>query len=412
VRDRAKAFSQRWLFVYFIVFLFPAPISSLPKLDGLDTFVSGLWGHAVRWASVHVIACAQPVVQHETGSGDAAFNYVQVFLWVCIATLVAALWFACTRGQLLGSRAQRGLRYYVALTLGVALLPYGIEKLLLVQMESPSPVELMRPLGTLTPTSLVWAMVGSSPFYQSATGFFETLGAALVVFPRTRRLGAMVLLPVLTYVVLLDIAFDIAVRLYALHLLALTVFVIAPDLGRITDVIVLHRVPPPEAIPASGFPGRVGKGLAMLSAIVFVLGAATVVQRCRKVWERTARQQRALFYGVFAVEDQATGADRWVRLGMDGEELYAERADGSAERYFAEVDEEHGEVKLRAADDYRLHGDASTAWTLKLAHDAEQLTLNGAVGTHAVHVKLTKTKQAQPRLTAPGHHWVQEYPDF
>jgi hypothetical protein len=54
---------------------------------------------------VHVLRFAEPVVVHQTGSGDAAFDYVQLFVYASSATLVAVIWSWRVRGRALSPRA-------------------------------------------------------------------------------------------------------------------------------------------------------------------------------------------------------------------------------------------------------------------------------------------------------------------
>jgi hypothetical protein len=83
------------------------------------------------------------------------------------------------------------------------------------------------------PMSLVWAFFGRSYGYQLAGGIIELGSAVLLCFRRTTLAGACLLATALANVVLVDVFYDVYVKLMASLYLLLDVSLIARDAPRL-----------------------------------------------------------------------------------------------------------------------------------------------------------------------------------
>src|SRR5262249_9784835 len=72
----------------------------------------------------------------------------------------------------------------------------------------------------------------------------------LLLIPRTTMLGAAVALGALTNIFMLDAAYGITAKLWALHLVLCAAFLLLPDLRRLIDLFVLDRGTRPPHRPA------------------------------------------------------------------------------------------------------------------------------------------------------------------
>src|SRR5262249_11361005 len=118
------------------------------------------------------------------------------------------------------------------------------------QMSAPPPLGvLQRRLGDIFPNHLLWWTVGASPPFERATGLAELLGGALLLLPRTTLLGALISAANLLLVFLLNLCYDVPVKLPSLPLLAMAVILAAPDLRRLADVFLLNRRAEPSRVP-------------------------------------------------------------------------------------------------------------------------------------------------------------------
>jgi len=82
--------------------------------------------------------------------------------------------------------------------------------------------------------------------YEIFCGAGETIGALLLFFRRTTTLGALVGGAVLTNVFAINMAYDIPVKQYSFHLLALCAFLAACDADRLLNLFVRNRAVAPR----------------------------------------------------------------------------------------------------------------------------------------------------------------------
>ena len=82
--------------------------------------------------------------------------------------------------------------------------------------------------------SLLWCFMGASPGYAIFTGVCEFAGAFLLLFRRTRVFGSLFLATVLINVVLLNVFYNVMVKLLSIHLLLVD---LVPD-----SSIYIHRL--------------------------------------------------------------------------------------------------------------------------------------------------------------------------
>jgi hypothetical protein len=121
-------------------------------------------------------------------------------------------------------------RFGLRLTLAVAMLNYGSWKIFPIQMPPPSLAVLNEPLGSTSPLTLLWTLLGMSPLYENICGGIEFLAALLLLYRRTALMGALLAAFMMTNVVLFNCFFDVPVKLYAANLLLMALAAIVPDL--------------------------------------------------------------------------------------------------------------------------------------------------------------------------------------
>ena len=206
---------------------------------------------------LHVEVIIQP-----TGSGDTMRAYVGCLCAVVIAAVAALLWTAVV---LLVQRWKpdwhpddrlHGLvRVLVRFFLCEMLFGYGFAKVFPLQFAQPSSFRLAQQLGDMSPMGLLWTFMGFSPSYQMFTGAVEVLAGLLLTTRRTTLLGALVTLAAMTHVFVLNMCFDVPVKLYSFNYLMMAIFLVAPELPRLIRVLVLGKAV--EARPFTPLLGNV-----------------------------------------------------------------------------------------------------------------------------------------------------------
>jgi hypothetical protein len=92
------------------------------------------------------------------------------------------------------------LRYFCAFMLYM----YGVSKLLHLQFNMASELA-PRPIGSLNGYQLTWFYYGYSRVYASILGLTQIAGATLLLFRKTTLLGAIIMLPVMANILLVNI---------------------------------------------------------------------------------------------------------------------------------------------------------------------------------------------------------------
>ncbi len=106
------------------------------------------------------------------------------------------------------ARANAVLQNIFRYLLAVGMMPYGISKLCNYQFQLPAWL-YTRPLGEASGITLTWAFLGYQPWFQFLLGALEIIPTVLLLFRRTRRVGALLLLPVILNIALMNYAMDL-----------------------------------------------------------------------------------------------------------------------------------------------------------------------------------------------------------
>src|SRR5262249_5044073 len=146
---------------------------------------------------------------------------------------------------------------------------YGASKVFPVQMQTPPLVKLVQQYGDFSPMGILWNFIGTSTTYQMITGCVELLGGVLLIAPSTMLLGSVISLAALTQVFILNMCYDVPVKLFSFHLLLGALFLLVPHMRRFADFFVLNRkVEPLKTIPLFNR-ARLNRGVVIAQ---FVLG--------------------------------------------------------------------------------------------------------------------------------------------
>ena len=374
------------------------------------------------------------LVYRANGSGDTTYNYLLVLALALLAVLVAGIWTALDRERQAYPRLGEGLIVGIRYFLGVTMLGYGLAKLFVAQFPTPTLETLVRSIGSAPPTGLMWTFMGHSRAYAAFAGLLELAAAGLLLFRRTTTLGALLTAGVMANVVLMNLCFDVPVKLLSSYLLALAGVLIALDHRRLLAFARGRAVPAVEYPPHFASPKhrRIAAG-AKLAVLLAALGLY--------LWVSVGGHQafgpdrpRSPYYGVYQVEalredgrerpGVITDAQRWRYLVFDRPGYVSVfRMDGSLVRYAAEIDPgsgpEAGTITI-ASEPMPPFGDfiyldppvrePPERHTWRVWASEGRLEISGEFDGRA----LALTAVAQPLefpLTSTGFHWVQELPN-
>ncbi|HSS48820.1 MAG TPA: hypothetical protein VLX28_07730, partial [Thermoanaerobaculia bacterium] len=314
------------------------------------------------------------------------------------------------------ARLYQSLRVAVQVSLGLILIEYGGLKVVPSQFGQPSLSRLLQPFGEASPMGLLWTFMGASVPYTIFSGLSELVAGLLLLFRRTATLGALVAIPVLTNVVVLNFCYDVPVKLFSFHLLAMSVFLAAPDLGRLAKLLVLHRPVAPAAYRPFFRRRRWQIAAVVLEGTLAVFFTAYILHMGYDDLKEYNDSFRSPLYGVWTVEDlkidgrardaQAAEDLQWRRLVFDYPTVLSiQSSNDSRQRYWLEMYAVHKALALTKRGDPQ--------WKAALAYgrpEADRLTLDGTFGGHRLQASLHRDDRPKFLLMNRGFHWVNEYP--
>src|SRR5207237_1307990 len=83
--------------------------------------------------------------------------------------------------------------------------------------------------------------MGYSTAYTFFSGAIETIAGALMFSQRATPLAALLVCAGMGNVVMMNLSYDVPVKLYSMNLLLMAVVLLLPDARRIANVLVLNR---------------------------------------------------------------------------------------------------------------------------------------------------------------------------
>jgi hypothetical protein len=280
-----------------------------------------------RWFGRTVFG-VDAVLTPGSGSGDQAAIWVYVACLLTVAGLVTVAWSVLDRRRGRYPRLAAWFTVFLRVCLGGQMLFYGFAKLIPTQMPSPPLAALVEPFGNLSPMAVLWLQVGTSHPYEMALGAVEVLAGALLFVPKTATLGAVVSLAGTGQIFLLNMTYDVPVKILSFHLVLMSAFLLAPNARRLVDVVVLGRGVGPERRPALFDSPRRNRLAAVGQALLGVWVLTGCVVLGLQTW-RTFGDGRAKpdLYGIWHVTEFSvdgtprppllTDEIRWERVVFD-----------------------------------------------------------------------------------------------
>jgi hypothetical protein len=412
----------RFCFTYFLFFTVSTQfLGGLFIVPGIRFVPLGvLWPlrQITFWTARHVFGLTRQLVYGNNGSSDKTFDWVQVFCLIVFAVVVTAVWSALDRKRRNYLVMHKWFRVFVRFALASEMFIYGFDKVIPVQMSFPFLTVLVEPYGNFSPLASLWFSVGASRAYEISVGIAEVLGGLLLIFPRTVTFGALVCLVELAQVFMLNMNYDVPVKLIPLHLMLFAIFLLAPDFRRLINFFFLESA---TDAPASAplFQKLEENRLAnnacrsLLAFYLMAMNVAGAIQDWRTIGDG---QPKPILYGIWDVEQMTidgqtrlpllTDYDRWRRIIFDfTTQTSFQRMDDSFVAFRSSINERDKTITLiNGRDDSRK----SALTYTRPAHD--QLLLDGFMDKHKIHMQLELLDRNKFNLVSRGFHWINEYP--
>ncbi|MES1216724.1 MAG: hypothetical protein ABUT20_14510 [Bacteroidota bacterium] len=231
----------RFFFVYLILQMQPWGIlNSIPGVDYITQYIDKVYDWAITTSNAKIFHI-KDVLVYPNGSGDTSYAWAQFYLLLLVAFIATIIWSFADRKRSNYQHLNYWLcliaRYYISFYAFV----YGILKLFAMQMFFPNLSQLATPLGDFLPMRLSWMFIGYSTPYQVFSGVMEVLAGLLLLNRRTTTLGVLFSTAVFMNVLMLNLAYDVPVKLFSAHLLLICLFLMANECNRIICFFILNK---------------------------------------------------------------------------------------------------------------------------------------------------------------------------
>lgn len=236
----------RFFFIYFLLYFNPFNLfGSIPLVGQVAYAFYSPFEQLVYFLNEHLFHIKEVLVPMG-GSGDTSFGWAQFFSFLLVSLVAAIVWTLLDWKRQSYPRLHYLLCLLVRYSVAATAFSYGILKVLAMQMYFPNISQLATPLGDYLPMRFSWLFIGYSVPYQVFSGVAEVLVALLLVWRRTTTLGALMAVGVFANVVMLNLSYDIPVKIYSSHLLLASLFLVWQDRERLLSFFVKNETAGPS----------------------------------------------------------------------------------------------------------------------------------------------------------------------
>jgi hypothetical protein len=402
-------------FIYFLLYVFPFPIGWIPFTEFIQAQYYNAWLGPANWIGKNILSIPYEITILPNGSGDTTFDYVLIFIFLVIAVAGTIVWIILdskrTHYEKLWYWFIVVLRYY----LGVVLLAYGFVKIIQTQFPAPSLETMLQSYGESTPMKLLWTFMGYSKEYNFFIGLTEATSGMLLFFRRTRLLGALLSIAVMSNVVVLNFCYDVPVKLLSTHLLVISVILLLLDIKRLVAFFILNKTVAPVPVQ-SVYRKPWEKTLYIAAKVVFIGGFLLIyigqgVMRQAQLSQST--ENGTALYGVYDVQEFILNGDtlppvttdtrRWKRMYIrSAESVDIQYMDGASIRWTCQIDTVHHAINLAS-----MGAAVGTLYNYEVSHNTMIMT-GGEPRTMITF--LVKNHDNFPLLNGQ-FNWINEYPN-
>lgn len=290
--------------------------------------------------------------------------------------------------------------YYIA----AVFIKYGFDKVFKRQFYLPEPNILYSHFGSLTKDTLFWSTMGTSHIYSVVTGIIEVIAGLLILFNRTRVAGFFLALIIAANILLINIGFDISVKLFTLFLLMVVFFNLYPFLKTTYAFFIQHKtvqLSTPYTIPINKWVHT------CLCANIIGLILVPYISAGNLNDDKAARP---FLHGAYQVEHFAINNDSLSKCDFPYKRFFIHRnsyiifqkEDDTMVDYFFEINEGAKQMEIRDYENNKI----SVTYNYDEKTDVLQLTFanksNWVIQSKALHWK------ALPAVQDGIHYTIDE----
>jgi len=236
---------QLVLFRFFVIYFVLSTaiwswMGSFPWFDFLSVLDTTVTESYTNFFNTYLFQIKKELVPTR-GSGDTSMGWATLYAQLFISLIGMIIWSIADRKrtnyQWTGLIVRNIVRYYVILFAFI----YGVMKVFCLQMPPPSNSYYATELGHFSAMRFSWNFIGYSKGYEFFSGLMEILVGIFLLYRRTIVLGALLGIGVFANVFLLNISYDIPVKIFSFQLLFACLFLCLNNLKRIVDFLISNK---------------------------------------------------------------------------------------------------------------------------------------------------------------------------
>ena len=409
----------RFIFIFFLLFILPFPFNvPLNVLNEfwLDTQFGNLWTWATEFLGNSILGL-EGFSGAPTGSGDKTFNWVQYGLFLGLASIGTIIWTLVDKTR---KNYYKVWRWFVLMTvyyLVFYMLLYGFIKVFWLQMPELRIDRLLKTYGQSSPMGLLWTFMGASKTYSVYAGLSEVIAGTLLIFRRTRTLGGLVTFGVMFNVFMLNVAYDVPVKLFSAQLMLMGLYIAMIDRKAIIGLLLLQK--PGKIAPWPPFFKTPVKNYILLVVqvlLVFYMFQSQIDRGLTNRKQYGELRQKSPLFGLYDVLDYVQNGDtipplltddqRWQRVIFDDpSRAIAIYMDDRLRYYTSAIDTVDRTVTFSIGRD-----SLKVDYPFKYEKLEDGLRLSGILEQDTLNMRLKTYDMSNFYLINRDFHWVNEVP--
>lgn len=396
-----RPFLSLFFCTYLFLYIFPFPLDLFIPLD----WIEHRYDIPAKYFGKLFFSLENIERPEMTGSGDTRMDYLCALTVLIFSVLIASIAFLFARVRNAALSLLTAMMIYARFYLAIYLMIYGIAKLYSGgQFGELGFYRLDAVFGDMSPMGLLWSFMAYSKPYTVFIGIAEMSAGILLLFRGTSLIGAILGFGVMLNVFLLNMFYDVPVKLFSFHL---TLVAFALGFQNFRQIVIFLSGGRPEALKFYAVPitDRMTNRAIFFSKLgLVVLGVAALF-----VFDPAAESGDTFdtLNGVYVFEE--TGEEtpfpkEWKRMAW--ESLYVSFTTDSGHRIQASatVDTLAQTMKIQTYAD-------SMEFNIRyvvLGHD--KFRFDAVQSDDATSVVAKRRRKEDFLLTGRGFHWISEYP--
>ncbi|MFA5710654.1 hypothetical protein [Mycolicibacterium sp.] len=184
------------------------------------------------------VALGRGVEITKSAGSDMLWTWCFCLGWIVVALLITAVWTVLDRRRPNYRSLAASLLVFARFGLALVLIYYGAGKVVPIQMGYMAlPHQQLQLVGDTSLFATLWGFVAASEPYSVAIGLVEFMSGVLLLWNRTWLLGAVCAVISTVQVFLLNMTFDVPVKLVSAQLFLMAVAITAPYWSNLARVV-------------------------------------------------------------------------------------------------------------------------------------------------------------------------------